>query len=128
MTPRAKSERLGLKTAAQILPLFWRGPYLCPCILLGLPRLELLEQGFLLGVGGQLTRRPRILLEEFVHPDARYRLDSVAVKPLLGGGEVSPVLKRGRQRNLFPFRMEGRLLEGRKFREEVVHEISCLPE
>src|SRR6202011_583065 len=97
----------------------------CSGILLGLPSLELLEQGFLVGVRGQFSRR-RILLQKLVESVARNGLDPMPIKPLLGGREALPVRKRSGQRNLFPFRMKGRILEAGKFREKSVHELSEL--
>ena len=46
----------------------------------------------------------------------------VLVEPLLGGREALPVRQRRRQRDFLPLRMERRILEGREFREEIIHE------
>src|ERR1700687_4441622 len=105
--------------ARNTLPLLLRRPDLGPRILLGLPCLELLEQGFLVGIGGHFSRR-RILLQKLIESAARDRLHPVAIKPLLGGREALPVGKRSGQRNLLPFRVEGRILEGGKFREKII--------
>ena len=46
----------------------------------------------------------------------------MALQPLIGDRKTLPILQRRRQRDFLPFRMEGRVLERRKFREERVHE------
>jgi len=61
-------------------------------ILLGFPGLELPEQRFLVGFAELSCSRA--LLEEFIEPVARHRLDAVLVKPYLGGGQALPVGKR----------------------------------
>src|ERR1700722_9075222 len=94
-------------------------------VLLRLPGLELLEQRFLVGVRRHFSGR-RTLLQEIVKPAAGNGLDAVRIKPLLGIWQALPASERGRQRNLFPFRVEGRVLERREFREEGVHEIRKL--
>src|SRR6202166_1404487 len=108
---RPTHEASACRPLVQALPRLLRRRRLRPCVLLGLPGLELLEQRVLVGIGRQLSGRA-ILFEEFVEPDARDRLASTAVGPLLGRREALPVLQRGRQRDLLPLRMEGRILEG----------------
>ena len=92
-------------------------------VLFGLPGLELFEQRFLVGFGRHLSGH-RALLEEIVKPAAADRLDPVRIEPLLGIWQALPASQRGRERNLFPLRVEGRVLELREFREEGVHEIA----
>src|SRR5713226_7564066 len=80
-----------------VLFLGFRGPdwhlRLRPCVLLGLPGLELLEQRFLLGIRLHFCTR-RSLPQELLKPVARDGLDPVLIKPLLCGREALPVGER----------------------------------
>src|SRR5258705_13441701 len=73
-----------------VLFLGFRGPdwhwrlRLRPCVLLGLPGLELLEQRFLLGIRLHFCTR-RSLPQELLKPVARDGLDPVLIKPQLRG-------------------------------------------
>src|SRR6266567_4657906 len=93
-----------------------------PRISLGLPGLELLEQRFLVGLRLCFCRCRRILLQERVKPVAGDGLEIIPVQPLLGGRQAVPPRERRRQRDLLPLRVEGRILEGREFGEEGIHE------
>src|SRR6266404_8024049 len=88
-----------------VLFLGFRGPdwhwrlhlRLRPCVLLGLPGLELLEQRFLLGIRLHFCTR-RSLPQELLKPVARDGLDPVLIKPRLSGREALPAGERRGQR------------------------------
>ena len=80
---------------------------------LGFPRLELLEQRFLVGRRAAFPPPPGSASGIRRSGCAR-RARSRAIKPLLGGRQAIPVSERRRQRDLLPLRMERRILEGRE--------------
>src|SRR5260370_37158467 len=101
--PSTKGKLIRLTTACMagtnsilraLLFLGFRGPdwhrrlhlRLCPGVLLGLPGLELLEQGFLLGIRLHFCTRWS-LPQELLKPVAGDGLDPVLIKPLLSGRE-----------------------------------------